>query len=426
MIDDVFLLRRKVEALERSQAVIEFSLDGRVLRANELFLKLMGYAASEVVDREHAMFVPPGAINAAEHEALWARLRCGEFTVGEFRRISKSGEIVWIQGVYCPLLDDEGRPCRILKFATDVTDRKRQDADFAGQIAAIRRSQAVAEFDIGGHLLYANEKFLDILGYPLEQIAGRHHSMFVEPEQRATPEYRAFWWGLRSGDYQAGLFKRIDSAGHTRWIQANYNPVRDMNGKITKIVKFASDQTAAVEDHVRVEYLYRHDTLTGLANRVGLYAAIEAALSCAADRPLTMLLVDLDRFKFINDSFGHPAGDYVLTKVAERIQRAAPDAIVVSRLGGDEFAIVLDDDSEAEAVAERIVASVSEPIAWNGSPLRVGASVGIAREGRGSELLRRADIALYAAKNAGRNTYRVFGESCHPEAAITYVASPAL
>ncbi|MCG6203191.1 diguanylate cyclase [Rhodopseudomonas sp. HC1] len=402
----------KVEALERSQGVVELSLDGKIIRANSLFLDLMGYEASEVVAHPHSIFVPPGQRNAADHLQLWQRLRRGEFTVGEFCRINKSKDLVWIHGVYCPLLAEDGQPYRILKFVSDISARKRQDADFAGQIAAIRRSQAVAEFDLDGRIRYANDKFLEIVGYRRHKIIGRHHATFVPEEQRGTAAYEDFWRRLRSGEYHTGTFRRIDSAGKTRWIQASYNPVRDENGQISKIVKFAVDQTEATEDHIRVDYLHRHDTLTELANRAGLNLAINAALEQGGGRRLSMLLVDLDRFKCINDTFGHAVGDQVLKTAAARIKEVVPGAVVVARLGGDEFAIVLDELADCQAAAAQIVSSVAEPIFLDGVVHKIGASVGISRHGAsGSEMLRRADIALYAAKDAGRNTYRLFGES---------------
>jgi diguanylate cyclase (GGDEF)-like protein len=251
--------------------------------------------------------------------------------------------------------------------------------------------------------------------------------MFILPDQRDAMEYRAFWSRLRDGEYNAGLFKRVDSAGNIRWIQASYNPVRDENGKLAKVVKFATDQTAAVEDHARVEYLYRHDTLTGLANRIGLQSAVDAALAAATSGGPTMLLIDLDRFKYINDTFGHPAGDFCLTVVAKRITSATRDSVVAARLGGDEFAVVLDGHIDAEAVARLIVKSVGEPFVWNGRILEVGASVGIARDGHsGSELLRRADIALYAAKSAGRNTFRIYLRNMEPDGEILRLGVPLL
>lgn len=426
MTDEAFtLLRHKVEALERSQAVIELGLDGTVVHANQRFLDLVGYSEREVIGYHHSMFVLGDENETSEHEDLWKRLRAGHFTVGEFCRIRKSGERVWLRSVYCPVLDDQGHPYRILKFAADVTETRRRDADFAGQIAAIRRSQAYIEFGLDGYIVDANDIFLEIMGYKIEQIKGRHHSLFIAPDERDTPLYKAFWWRLRDGNFHSGLFKRVDSSGRVRWIQASYHPISDENGKLKKVVKFATDQTAAIEDHLRVEYLHRHDTLTGLANREGLQAATLSTLS-SGSAP-TMLLLDLDRFKAINDTFGHPAGDSCLTVVAERIKRVSHEAIIVARLGGDEFAIVLPKPADAKAVAARIIEAVGKPFTWKGAALSVGASVGIATEGESSsELLRKADIALYAAKHSGRNTYRIFVQEMESDQRFPSVDAPSL
>ncbi|MFT3938150.1 diguanylate cyclase domain-containing protein [Rhodopseudomonas sp.] len=409
MSDLTFLCKSKIEALERSQAVVEFDLSGTVIRTNSLFLTLMGYDASEVVHHQHSMFVPPGFKHATEHHNLWQKLRRGEFTVGEFCRINSAKDLVWIHGVYCPLLASDGHPYRILKFASDVTLRKRHDADFAGQIAAIRRSQAVAEFDLNGRVSYVNNNFLDIFGYRKLQVINRHHAMFVPAEERGTAEYKEFWELLRSGEYHTGTFKRVDSAGRTKWIQASYNSVRNENGTISKIVKFAVDQTDAIEDHLRVDYLYRHDTLTGLSNRAGLQLVLDDKFAEARSQRFSMMLVDLDQFKCINDTYGHPVGDEVLRIAASRIKDSVPEAVIVARLGGDEFAIVLHEATDSEAAAQRIVDAVREPISHDGVVHRIGASVGISRHCQSrTEMMRRADIALYMAKEAGRNTYRLF------------------
>jgi len=404
------LLRHKVAALERTQAVVELSLDGTILRANPLFLQLMGYSQDQVRGQSYSMFVPANDAQANEYDELWAQLKNGEHAVGEFCRMHASGRPIWVHGVYCPLLDESGQPYRVMKFAADITANKQRDADFAGQIAAIRMSQAIAEFDLDGYLLDANSKFLESMGYRLESLRGRHHSVFVDPGERENVEYKAFWWRLRDGNYHAGLYKRIDAFGNPHWIQASYNPVRDENGRLAKVVKFATDQTSAVEDHLRVDYLYRHDTLTGLANRAGLkFAFDDATAGQAIEAPPTLLLIDLDRLKQINDSFGHLGGDHCLTISAARIRAAASEAVIVARLGGDEFVVLLKEASSAAEIAERIIAAVKEPFEWNGELHCVGASIGISRDGITlSDLLRTADLALYAAKGAGRGVFRTY------------------
>jgi len=150
---------------------------------------------------------------------------------------------VWIQAVYAPIKDEMGRVVKVVKIATDVTATKMQAADYAGQIEAISKAQAVIEFDLDGKILTANDNFLATLGYRLEEVKGQHHSMFVEPSYRTSAEYRQFWRDLHDGNYQAAEYKRIGKGGREIWIQASYNPIFDLNGKPFKVVKYATDVT---------------------------------------------------------------------------------------------------------------------------------------------------------------------------------------
>ncbi len=234
----------KVEAVGRSQAMIEFDVDGTILDANGLFLKCMGYALSEIRGRHHSMFLEPGERDSSAYRAFWERLRNGEAQAEVFRRVAKDGHEVWLQASYNPVLDGRGKPVRIIKLATDISERVQRDADYAGQVAAIGRSQAVIEFDLDGTILTANANFLDAMGYTLEEIRGRHHSLFVEPSERDSAEYRTFWERLRRGEYLAAEYRRLGKGGREVWIQASYNPILDLDGRPFKVVKFATDVTA--------------------------------------------------------------------------------------------------------------------------------------------------------------------------------------
>ncbi|WP_298106412.1 PAS domain-containing methyl-accepting chemotaxis protein [Bradyrhizobium sp.] len=244
-------LKAKVAAIGRSQAIIEFDLDGNVLDANENFLKTLGYDLSEIKGKHHRMFVDPEYARSAEYQQFWADLRNGQFKADEFCRIGKGGNEVWIQASYNPLLGSNGKAYKVVKFATDITPTKLRNADYEGQIAAIDKSQAVIEFDLEGTVLKANDNFLKALGYHLKEIKGKHHSIFVDTAERDGSQYREFWRDLRSGKFQAGEFKRIGKGGKVVWIQASYNPVHDARGRLCKVVKFASDTTPQVEDRLR-------------------------------------------------------------------------------------------------------------------------------------------------------------------------------
>ncbi|WKA28429.1 methyl-accepting chemotaxis protein [Bradyrhizobium roseum] len=236
----------QVAAAKRSQAVIEFRLDGTIVDANENFLKALGYSLAEIQGKHHSMFVEQKERDSAAYREFWAALNRGEYQAAEYKRIGKGGREVWIQASYNPILDDKGKPVKVVKFAIDVTEQKLRNADLSGQIDAIGKSQAVIEFNLDGSIITANRNFQQALGYSLAEIAGRHHSMFVAPDERDSPTYREFWAALNRGEFQTGEYKRIGKGGKEVWIQASYNPILDLNGKPFKVVKYASDITRQV------------------------------------------------------------------------------------------------------------------------------------------------------------------------------------
>ena len=236
-------LAAKVAAISKTQAVIEFNLDGTVLTANQNFLDALGYTLEEVKGKHHRMFVDSAYAQSNEYRQFWEKLNRGEFDAAEYKRIGKGGREVWIQASYNPLLDKQGKPFRVVKFAIDVTATKLRNADFEGQLNAVSKAQAVIEFKMDGTVLTANENFLKVLGYSLEEIKGRHHRMFVDSDYAQKAEYRAFWDKLNRGEYDAGEYKRIGKGGKEIYIQASYNPIFDLNGKPFKVVKYATDIT---------------------------------------------------------------------------------------------------------------------------------------------------------------------------------------
>lgn len=236
----------KVTAMARSQAVIEFGMDGSILTANENFLKALGYSLPEIVGKHHSMFVEATTRDSSAYREFWASLNRGDYQMAEYKRIGKGGKEVWILASYNPILDENDKPFKVVKFATDVTEDKLRTSDLAGQIAAIGKSQAVIEFNMDGIVRTANDNFLKALGYSLEDIKGHHHSMFVDPAERDTLAYREFWASLSRGEYQAAEYKRIGKGGREVWIQASYNPIMDLNGKPFKVVKYATDTTDQV------------------------------------------------------------------------------------------------------------------------------------------------------------------------------------
>jgi methyl-accepting chemotaxis protein len=244
-------LHAKLEAINKSQAVIEFNLDGTIITANENFLSALGYRLDEVQGKHHSLFVEPEYRDSRDYKDFWDSLGRGQFQAAEYKRIAKGGRSIWIQASYNPLFGRNGKPFKVVKFATDVTAQKVRSADYEGQINAIHKSQAVIEFNLDGTIIVANENFLKTVGYSLSEIAGKHHSLFVQPSLRDSGEYRNFWEQLRNGEYQAGEFERVGKGGRRIWLQASYNPILNADGKLAKVVKFASDITNQVEHRIQ-------------------------------------------------------------------------------------------------------------------------------------------------------------------------------
>lgn len=237
----------QIDAIGRSQAVIEFNMDGTIVRANENFLNAMGYALEEIQGKHHSMFAPEGYAESNEYADFWKGLRAGKFSTGEYKRVGKGNKQIWIQASYNPIFNSNGKPFKVVKFASDVTAQKLQNADYEGQIAAIGKSQAVIEFDMNGTIMNANENFLNAMGYALEEIQGKHHSMFAPEGLADSAEYADFWKDLRAGKFATGEYKRVGKGNKEIWIQASYNPILDLTGKPFKVVKYATNITKQVQ-----------------------------------------------------------------------------------------------------------------------------------------------------------------------------------
>ncbi|MCJ2079863.1 PAS domain S-box protein [Methylobacterium sp. J-090] len=249
-------LQALMAAIDQSRGRIAFTPDGIILDANQNFLDVIGFSRAELLGKSHSTLVPEAERGGAGYQQFWSDLRAGKSQTGEFKRIGKDGRAIWIQASYNPVLGRSGRVAKIVKFASDVTAAVQRSIDYEGQVQALHRSQAVIEFTLDGTILTANANFLDAMGYRLDEIQGRHHSLFVDPELKASAEYRRFWEALGRGEYAAGEYKRVAKGGREVYIDGSYNPIFDRDGLPIKVVKFATDVTAQVRErqyHAGVE-----------------------------------------------------------------------------------------------------------------------------------------------------------------------------
>ncbi|MGQ2966417.1 methyl-accepting chemotaxis protein [Methylophilus sp.] len=236
-------LTGQIDAIHKVMGVIEFDLQGNILAVNEGFAAVTGYRAQEIVGRHHSMFVSAEYKASSEYRQLWEKLAQGEAADGQFKRIGKDGRQLWLQASYNPIFDENGKPFKVVKYATDITQDKLKNADFSGQIAAIGKVMGVIEFDLQGNILSANDNFAAVTGYSAQEIIGNHHSMFVTPEHKGSTEYRQFWENLAQGIASNGQYKRFGKDNREIWLQASYNPIFDTDGKPFKVVKYATDIT---------------------------------------------------------------------------------------------------------------------------------------------------------------------------------------
>ncbi len=227
-------------------AVSEYKMDGTILYINEQFEKLLHCKRDDVVGKNAHIFVDHATSQSEAYHAAWAKLGRGEYVEGVAKRIAGDGHEIWVRFSYNPVLDANGKPCKILNYFTDVTEERLRNADYEAQISAIGKAQAVIEYKMDGTVLTANENFLKAVGYTLDEVKGRHHGMFVDEVSRHSPDYQEFWAKLNRGEYVAAEFKRIGKGGKELWVQASYNSVLDLNTKPFKVVEYAIEITNRV------------------------------------------------------------------------------------------------------------------------------------------------------------------------------------
>ncbi|MDU5782170.1 MAG: PAS domain-containing methyl-accepting chemotaxis protein [Pantoea sp.] len=236
-----------LSSLNDAIAMIEFTPDGIILNANPLFLDRMGYALNDIVGQHHSLFCTADFARSSDYRDFWLRLKRGESFSDKFLRLAKHSRPVWLEANYVPVQDRNGRVVKIVKLATDITARIVDAQEQRAMTTAIERSMAVIAFNLKGEVLKANANFLKTMGYRAEEVIGLPHSRFCSEALRQSDEYKTFWEKLNRGEFISGQFQRVNKQGRTIWLRATYNPVFDDEGKLYKVVKFATDVTAQVE-----------------------------------------------------------------------------------------------------------------------------------------------------------------------------------
>lgn len=239
-------LREMFDALSKNVAVVEFDIDGVIQSANPIFCHTMGYELSELVGRHHSVLCDPAYAQSTEYREFWSRLRRGETFGGKFERVRKGGGLAWLEATYFPVTGPSGQVARVIKIASDITERVEEAKRSRSLIEALDRSMAVVEFDLAGTIVEANTRFLSLMGYGQREIVGQHHRIFCTPGYVESNAYSEFWRELNAGKHFTGMVERVTKGGEMVWLEATYNPVLDALGRPVRVVKFATDVTERV------------------------------------------------------------------------------------------------------------------------------------------------------------------------------------
>jgi methyl-accepting chemotaxis protein len=232
------------KGLEKNFLIVEYNLDGTVIRANENFLQSFGFSLQEVKDKSFKSFFDSITGNSLETARIWEKLTSGQPVTVESKKLRKDGKEIWTQSSYIPIFDTIERPQKILELSVDTSRDKEKIFEAESYLVALDKSEAIIEFDLEGRVLSANDIFLNVFGYQLEEVKGEHHRLFCDDEFKNSHEYHSFWEKLRAGVTFSKEYKRIGKNRKVIWIKASYNPVRDSSGNVYKIVKFATDVTS--------------------------------------------------------------------------------------------------------------------------------------------------------------------------------------
>ena len=411
-----------LSSLQDAIAMVEFTPEGKILTANELFLERMGYSLKEIVGQHHSMFCTADLLNSPQYRDFWRRLNRGEGFSDKFLRVAKHSRPIWLEANYVPVQDRSGRVIKIIKLASDITARIMDAQEQRAMTTAIERSMAVIAFNLKGEVLMTNDNFLKTMGYSASEVIGVHHSHFCPPEMRNSDEYRRFWHKLNQGEFISGQFQRVNKRGQTVWLRATYNPVFNETGELYKVVKFATDVTAQVEKNQQereaAQQAYKTALQTSESTRIGA-TVIENSVQTMNDLAgeLHGISGDINDLSESSDRIGAIVES--IRRIADQTNLLALNAAVeAARAGqhGRSFAVVANEVRTLAANINRATTEIENRVQQNHT-LAEKALKGIASN------LKRADQGVVLAKEAGGMMADIRGSSSEVVRAIGHVTA---
>ena len=399
----------KVQAISRSMAIIEFAPDGTILDANENFCRVVGYSADEIRGKHHRLFCEAAYVKSSEYNNFWRDLARGEPLSGTFSRLDKAGREVWLEASYMPIVGADQHVVRVIKVASDVTDRINKEHETQSIVNALSRSMAVIEFSPDGRVINANQNFLDTMHYSLSEIVGQHHGMFCRRSEAESAGYKAFWASLNRGEYHSRRFERVDKHGHTVFLEASYNPIFDARGRLYKVVKFASDITAQVTNlQTAAESAHSTSVQNDACAQKGSQVVQQTVqIIEAISKDLNEAAQSIDAVSKQSDSIGKIV--QTIRGIADQTNLLALNAAIEAARAGEHgrgFAVVAD---EARSLAARTSAATLEivEVVRRNHDLSLSAVTSmqssLSRTGLGVELANEAGEAILEIQQGSRH-----------------------
>lgn len=414
------LARKLMRAVEDfGSSVIITDQEGTIEYVNPWFTRITGYTYDEVVGL-NPRILKSGQRTVEDYRKLWETVLSGQQWRGEILNRKKSGELFWEYVVISPVKNNNGEITHLVSTQEDITERKLSEESLRIWKRAIESSvNAILITDAtrtGNPITYVNPAFERITGYSADEVIGTNPS-FLQGKDRDQPEIEAIRLAVKESQQGRAVLRNYRKDGTLFWNELVVAPVRNENGQVDHYVGVLNDLTDYKTYEAQLEHQANHDALTGMANRNLLRDRLtqDIAYSLRNKRTLAVLFIDLDRFKYLNDGFGHSIGDALLKSVAERLDSCVRRQDTVARLGGDEFVLVLTDlahENDVTPVLQKIMEHASKPFFVEEHELFVNYSIGVAlypRDGDSVDvLIKNADSAMYRAKEEGRNNFQYF------------------